>query len=137
MRRFDDAKALGAASAEEWIKGLTIQGQERLEDIIRWEQWESKGGLKKMKSRHPKPIYSGPVPLSKRIPNAKDESHSERSTPQSTGSSIRHDVGHIGASANLPKRPAHVTDPNSGTSMWISKSFITTAYSSGQSPFTD
>ena len=118
MRRFQDAKALGAASAEEWIKGLASQGQERLEDIIRWEQWESKGGLKKIKSRHPKPIYSGPLPVSKKtIPNVKDESHSDRSTPQSMGSSTRHDAGYIGASAKLPNRPVHLTQPNSDTSM--------------------
>lgn len=73
-RQFESAKEFGVASAEEWTKGLAHQGQQCLEDIIRWEQWDSKGGLKKVNSRlNTKAI----------IFNAKGEIYSDRSTPQS------------------------------------------------------
>ena len=93
MRKFEDVKALGSASAEEWIKGLASQGQERLEDNIRWEQWESRGGLKKVNSRYqPKPGPLDAVSSANRTALVKDERNSERSTPQSTISSIRQDT---------------------------------------------
>ena len=73
-RQFATVKELGIASAEEWTKGLASQGRQCLEDIIRWEQWESKGGLKNLISR----------PSSKAIiSNARAEIRSDRSTPPS------------------------------------------------------
>lgn len=81
---FEDVKALGSASAEEWIKGLASQGQESLEDIIRWEQWESKGGLRKVNSRpNPKQVPLGAVPIGKKSVFFKDDTNLDRSTPQS------------------------------------------------------
>lgn len=81
-RRFDDVKELGAAPAEEWMKGLAGQGQKRLEDAIRWEQWESKGGLKKLNMpRQLKAVTS--VMAGNKVVGIKAESHSDRSTPQS------------------------------------------------------
>ena len=50
-RQLQDAKELGSGSAEEWIKGLENEGQERCNDAARWEQWEVKGGLKKVNIR--------------------------------------------------------------------------------------
>ena len=50
-RQFQHARELGSASAEEWIKGLENEGKERSNDAARWEQWEAKGGLKKVNSR--------------------------------------------------------------------------------------
>ena len=85
-RQFEDAKELGTASAEEWIKGLASRGQERLEEIIRWEQWESKGGLKKVNTRPKVHIQAG-----NRV--AKPETHSERSTPQSMAFSVKPEGG--------------------------------------------
>ena len=79
-RRFEAAKELGVASAEEWTKGLAPQGQQRLEEIIRWEQWDAKGGLKSLNSRpNPKPVVS----------NIKGETYSDRSTPQSMAFSTK------------------------------------------------
>lgn len=90
MRKFEDVKTLGPASVEEWIKGLACQGQERLEDIIRWEQWESKGGLKKVNSRPaPKPTPAGVVTIGRKSILVKDDSNSDRSTPLSTVASTR------------------------------------------------
>ena len=85
-RRFEDAKELGTASAEEWLKGLASRGQERLEEIIRWEQWESKGGLKKVNTRPKVHVQAG-----SRV--AKTDIHSERSTPQSMALSARLEGG--------------------------------------------
>ena len=72
--QFRTAKELGVASAEEWTKGLAPKGQQCLEEIIRWEQWDSKGGLKLLNSR----------PDSKAvISRVKGKTHSDRSSPQS------------------------------------------------------
>ena len=77
-RQFENAKELGVASAEEWTKGLAHKGQQYLEDIIRWEQWDSKGGLKSVNSR-PKAIVSC----------VKGETYSDQSTPQSMAFSMK------------------------------------------------
>ncbi|KAL8907582.1 MAG: hypothetical protein Q9207_001319 [Kuettlingeria erythrocarpa] len=47
-KELDDVRELGAASADEWSKGLPAEGKNRINDAIRWEQWEAKGGLKKV-----------------------------------------------------------------------------------------
>lgn len=49
-RDFDEAKALGAAPAEEWLKGLENRGKERRTDAARWERYESLGGVATMPS---------------------------------------------------------------------------------------
>ena len=52
-REFDEVKAMGSATAEEWVKGLETNGKEKLTDAARWEQWENSGGLKALRnSRH-------------------------------------------------------------------------------------
>ena len=79
-RQFEAAKDLGAASAEEWTKGLAHQGQQCLEDTIRWEQWESKGGLKS--------LYSHPDSKAV-VPGAKGGTYSDQSTPQSMAFSTK------------------------------------------------
>lgn len=50
-RQLDDVRELGAASADEWSKGLPAEGKDRINDAIRWEQWEAKGGLRKVNVR--------------------------------------------------------------------------------------
>jgi hypothetical protein len=65
QRRFHEARELGNASAEEWVKGLESEGRDRCNDAARWEQWEAKGGLKKVNSRpNQKPISSAPKHVS-------------------------------------------------------------------------
>ena len=49
--RFASARELGKGSAEEWVKGLEVEGGERTSRILTWEQWEGKGGLKKVNAR--------------------------------------------------------------------------------------
>jgi hypothetical protein len=48
-REFEDVKALGSATAEEWLKGLEGRGKERRDDAARWERWEAVGGISKMR----------------------------------------------------------------------------------------
>lgn len=50
-RQLTEVRELGSASAEEWIKGLPREGKDHVSDAIRWEQWEAKGGLKKVNAR--------------------------------------------------------------------------------------
>jgi hypothetical protein len=45
---FESVKAMGTATAEEWVKGLDNRGKERKNDAARWERWEASGGLLKM-----------------------------------------------------------------------------------------
>ncbi|KAL8658117.1 MAG: hypothetical protein Q9226_001267 [Calogaya cf. arnoldii] len=52
-QRLDDVQELGTASADEWSKGLGEEGKERMNEVLRWEQWEAKGGLKKVNARPP------------------------------------------------------------------------------------
>ena len=49
--QLDQVRELGSASAEEWIKGLDMEGKEKLNDAARWEIWEAKGGLAKVNTK--------------------------------------------------------------------------------------
>lgn len=82
-QQLERAKKLGTASAEEWAKGLAKQGQERLDDTLRWEQWEAKGGLKKVNSRpQPKPAVSGPANADSKSAVIKSKADIGTSSPQ-------------------------------------------------------
>lgn len=48
--KFEEVKALGSATAEEWLKGLDGQGQEKKNDAARWERWELQGGVTRMRN---------------------------------------------------------------------------------------
>ncbi|KAI0966982.1 hypothetical protein F4678DRAFT_264419 [Xylaria arbuscula] len=45
QEEFASAKAMGEATAEEWLKGLEGRGKEHLVDSLRWEKFEMFGGL--------------------------------------------------------------------------------------------
>ncbi|KAL2005251.1 hypothetical protein VTN00DRAFT_2461 [Thermoascus crustaceus] len=51
--KFEEVKALGTATVEEWIKGLESKGKEKLADFSRWELWESNGGLRAVRAARP------------------------------------------------------------------------------------
>jgi len=99
-RQLDDVKELGPASAEEWIKGLDGEGKERINDSIRWEQWEAKGGLKKVNQRpHLKALaITGPTNTVPSAVSTKGDIQSERSTPQSIPISTKYN-GEYGSPA--------------------------------------
>ncbi|KAI1304739.1 hypothetical protein F5Y03DRAFT_166669 [Xylaria venustula] len=46
---FASAKAMGEATAEEWLKGLEGRGKEHLVDSLRWEKFEMSGGLDRIR----------------------------------------------------------------------------------------
>lgn len=95
---FEDAKTLGKASAEEWIKGLANQGQQRVEDVIRWEQWESKGGLKKVNSRpHLKPSSAIALNNDRKAVSIMNNFNSDQSAILSTADSARSGLLNLGA----------------------------------------
>lgn len=50
-KQLEEVRELGAASADEWTKGLAGEGRGKVDDAIRWEKWESKGGLRKVNTR--------------------------------------------------------------------------------------
>ncbi|OBT44375.1 hypothetical protein VE00_07069 [Pseudogymnoascus sp. WSF 3629] len=52
-QEFFKVKALGSGTAEEWIKGLETRGKDKGLDLVRWERWESSGGLQRMRSKEP------------------------------------------------------------------------------------
>ncbi|OBT61325.1 hypothetical protein VE03_09541 [Pseudogymnoascus sp. 23342-1-I1] len=52
-QEFFRVKALGSGTAEEWIKGLETRGKDKRLDLVRWERWESSGGLQRMRSKEP------------------------------------------------------------------------------------
>ena len=100
-RQFEAAKDLGVASAEEWTKGLAHQGQQCLEDTIRWEQWESKGGLKSLNSHSKSKAV---------ISSAKGGTYSDRSTPQSMAFSTKpvgDEASPLAHSASTRKQSRH------------------------------
>lgn len=43
--KLDSVRELGAATAEEWFKGLELDGKEKSADTARWEHWEFAGGF--------------------------------------------------------------------------------------------
>jgi hypothetical protein len=51
QERYKVAKDLGPGSTEEWLKGLEEEGRERILRITIWEQWDQKGGLRKVNAR--------------------------------------------------------------------------------------
>lgn len=46
---FVTVKAMGLATAEEWLKGLEDRGKELRGDSSRWERWEFVGGIAQMR----------------------------------------------------------------------------------------
>ncbi|KAJ8130509.1 hypothetical protein O1611_g3120 [Lasiodiplodia mahajangana] len=48
---FASVRAMGEATAEEWMKGLEGRGRERRTDSLRWEKFEISGGITRMQQR--------------------------------------------------------------------------------------
>lgn len=47
-KEFFEIKAMGAGTAEEWLKGLDKRGKEKRNDAFKWERWEQTGGVRRM-----------------------------------------------------------------------------------------
>ena len=117
-RRLSEARALGAV--EEWMKGLSSEGKERNDDAVRWEQWEARGGLKKVNAKAPVKQLSTPA-ISKSGPTIlhhKAEDHSNRSTPQNLQLPPKPSID-LGASAPIISvDPSFPVAPGMGRLLW-------------------
>jgi len=112
-KRLNEARSLGAASAEEWFKGLPAEGKARIDDATRWEQWEHKGGLKKINLRPPPKALAESLTFKSSVNSHQPhgEEHSDRSTP-TLGSITARPSGEYGTPT-----PSAILDPTySGTS---------------------
>ncbi|MCJ1287967.1 hypothetical protein MMC26_007320 [Xylographa opegraphella] len=94
-RQLQVVKDLGPGSAEEWIKGLENEGQERYNDAARWEQWELKGGLKKVNIRpnsKTAPSMAGQtialVPSAKVLPKSRNGNNKQVITEEDPAASV-------------------------------------------------
>lgn len=62
-QEFFSVKTMGAATAEEWLKGLDGRGKERRNDPAKWENWALANGLSQMRNVL-YPGYRPPEPVS-------------------------------------------------------------------------
>ncbi|KFY98297.1 hypothetical protein V498_01562 [Pseudogymnoascus sp. VKM F-4517 (FW-2822)] len=69
-QEFFRVKALGSGTAEEWIKGLETRGKDKRLDLVRWERWESSGGLQRMRSKEPTEANGTTAKVDLRLPAA-------------------------------------------------------------------
>ena len=86
-RRFNEAKELGNAAADEWKKGLASEGHEKLDEITRWEELEFKGGLRKVNFRPQKLMGTqgtAKFALDRSVPTVQNVSKTTADTRSST-----------------------------------------------------
>ncbi|KAK8168475.1 hypothetical protein BKA80DRAFT_341312 [Phyllosticta citrichinensis] len=62
QRQFDEARSLGPAAGEEWLKGLEDVGRQRLVDAERWERWERTRGMQESGTSNSKSNSPAPLP---------------------------------------------------------------------------
>lgn len=105
MQRFEKVKLMGPATAEEWVKGLEQEGKDRMSDAARWEQWESKGGLRKVNSR---PASKGPA--SQALPTASTTSISSP-VLNTAANDVSSEQSTPGSAHNNAERPGNTFSP--------------------------
>ncbi|KAL9031806.1 MAG: hypothetical protein Q9196_000179 [Gyalolechia fulgens] len=104
-KELDKVRELGAPSADEWSKGLAEEGKERINNAIRWEQWEAKGGLKRVNLRpQPKTVGS-----SNSISTTQDRSKPHDVDPHGSASQYGSSMPSYNVSA--PSAPVVSADP--------------------------
>ena len=111
-RRLSEARALGPEAAEEWSKGLSEEGKSRVDDAIRWETWEAKGGLKKVNSRpSPRTLSASETPngVVNGHTSKGEESESDRSIPHPAPISVRSNGEYCGPSTSITGDPPYPT----------------------------
>lgn len=75
-KEFDDVKAMGSATAEEWLKGLDGRGRDRRIDAARWELWDLGGGTGRLRDAHKQRFTTTlPHPPSKQSKNGSLPAH--------------------------------------------------------------
>ena len=111
-RRLSEAMALGREAAEEWSKGLSEEGKTRLDDAIRWEVWEMKGGLKKVNLRPPPRGLSAseaPNGIVNGHPSKGEEDENDRSIPHPAPVSTRSNGEYYGPPTSITGDLPHPT----------------------------
>ena len=51
LEQFEITRQYGRGSVDEWVKGLDAKRKADAQDFTRWENWEAKGGLKRVNAR--------------------------------------------------------------------------------------
>lgn len=110
---FENVKAMGPATFEEWIKGLESTGKGKLADAARWEQWETNGGLRHVNSRslakqRDADVRAGPSAKPSGTILATSDQGSGQSTPVTQGKGP-----HGGSGASSPLRLQSVQSKSS------------------------
>lgn len=49
-QEFFSVKELGTGTMEEWMKGLPVRGQKRLNEAKKWEKWAAAGHLQQVRA---------------------------------------------------------------------------------------
>ncbi|TKA73114.1 hypothetical protein B0A49_06354 [Cryomyces minteri] len=101
QREFEEAKTLGPAAVEEWLKGLEGVGKDRLHDALRFERWEAKvsASAASLQLLPPKPTTL--------IDSNNKQTPVDRSRP--IPSSVSMSETQLTASHPLPQRPYPTT----------------------------
>jgi hypothetical protein len=95
-QEFFAVKAMGSATAEEWLKGLDNRGKERKTDATRWERWEANGGVTRMcttelHERRKKQIQNGSLlPVTTDLDSAQSASTTNGNIPVFQGHGESH-----------------------------------------------
>lgn len=99
-----------------------MEGKERLEDVVRWEQWEAKGGLKKVNQPpHIKPLgVGGSATIGIKPENKKTGAHSDRLTPQGLRLPPKPIVDSDGPAMITPVAPPNISISLPGKSASVS-----------------
>lgn len=109
---FQGVKAMGAPTAEEWLKGLDGRGKERRNDAARWERWDASGGITRMieLGTNELLIENAVVnPSAKLLPNPSTTSgNGDQLKPVLSSTMLQQAQYLLNAVANLPK-PIHTT----------------------------
>lgn len=121
-QRLDEVRELGAASADEWSKGLAAEGKERINDAIRWEQWEAKGGLRKVNVRpQAKAIAtSSTTTPTQSLPKSHNSAESNGSVPEHGQMTLKNGTPVLNSAIvhmtsqpypqNPPRKPLHTSN---------------------------
>lgn len=87
-----------------------MEGKDRLDDVVRWEQWEAKGGLKKVNQPpHIKPTgMTGSAAVAVKSENRRTGAHSDHSAPQGLRLPVKPNVDSDGPAMLIPVPSANI-----------------------------
>ncbi|KAI0412789.1 hypothetical protein F5X98DRAFT_307573 [Xylaria grammica] len=95
LEEFTSVKAMGKATAEEWLKGLEGRGKERRADSLRWEKFEMSGGLVRIRQT----LSSDNI-----LANSKNKGTIKAQSVEKRGNPLDQ-PGNLGSSGSAPDSP--------------------------------